>query len=161
MPVYPIGIALLYVLGVFVGSLVSSPSLLRPMLVAASVALAVQLIASAVLRDRHKGAYFAGLVLLAVAGNWLAIIALILPLEGYLILTAIRGRQIGPRLWRDVTAVLNVVVVVMIGITAAPAVHDRPARSPGTRTGPSSGGGAWAPGHLRRLARCISSSRHA
>ena len=118
LPIYPTAAALAILLAYFTASIATVQALPRPLIVAVLVAFVLQAIATAVVRDRDRGAFLATIVLLVLTDLIpLAILVAAAPLGVQLI-----RRMVGRRTaleWHRVTAILNVVAVVLGAQTVA------------------------------------------
>jgi hypothetical protein len=124
IPVHPVLFAIAFVMTLFADSTATVEVLPRPLIVAAALALAVQVVLSAVVRDRDLGAYLALIGLLVLAGFLpLALIVIAVPIA--VVLSAWVFRRVVPVIpWRRGTELFNVMtagILVATVITSATA----------------------------------------
>jgi hypothetical protein len=120
-PIYPVVIAVAYVLA-FYGSGSAAPSdLLRPVLIATVITLAVQVIATLVARDRDRGALVAAVIVAAIPDQPILFVVLL----GFLLFTILpgrlaraRGRTGRPAPWGSTTRLLNFVAFTVLVVSA-------------------------------------------
>ena len=118
LPIYPTAVALAIILAYFSASIATVQALPRPLVAGVLVALVMQAIATAVVRDRDRGAFIATIVLLVLTDLIpLAILVAAAPL-GVTLIRRLVGRR-APIEWRRVTELLNILAVVLVGQTVA------------------------------------------
>lgn len=132
--IYPIALAISLVLSVLI-----------------ETAVAIQVGIGVVLWDRHRGAYFGAILFLGLMGQWLWIIALVVPLEIALIAFALRHRPLERCLWVNLTKGLNAVLTLIVFLRLD---------VPGRPLLPLQGTERWLP-DIYVLWWRLSSSRHA
>jgi hypothetical protein len=119
-PIYPGVFAASWVIGILAASTASVHALPRPLALAVIIVVLVQLLLSALTRDRHVGALLAfilgmsigGPPSLALVGGLLVVVVLLIA-----ILILRRGRRIASIPWRIVTRPLNVIAALTLVIT--------------------------------------------
>ena len=120
VPAYPLLFALSFVVSLFVESWAGPTALVRPLLVVVVGTGALQVGLTALARDRHKGAFFAAAVLLAL---FVPIGALALAGAAVVLLAygSVRARRLTALPWPAFTRLLNVMAVVLIVIVSGSA----------------------------------------
>ena len=112
-PIYPVAAALAVTLAYFNASIATVQALPRPLVVAALVAVMLQAISTAVLRDRHRGAFFATIALLFLGALIpLAVLLAAAPMAALVIRRIVGQGAAIP--WHRMTEILNVVVVLLV-----------------------------------------------
>jgi hypothetical protein len=113
-PAYPVAIAAAFILNLFTETWASVAAVPRPLLIAVSIAVALQAVFTLLARDRDRGAFWAAIVLLLAAGlSPLAVLVGGLP-AAVLLARLITTRRVEALPWRRMTALLNVLVLVVL-----------------------------------------------
>ena len=117
-PVYPIAAALAVMLAYFNASVATVQALPRPLVAAALVAVVLQAIATAIFRDRDRGAFFATIALLFLAALIpLAVLLAAAPVAALVIRRIVGRERTIP--WHRMTEILNVVAVLLVAQAVA------------------------------------------
>ena len=114
LAIYPVLVTLAFALNDYAASNVSLEALPRPLVVAAVATIAVQLVLSAILRDKDRAAYLTLMIQFALFG--LAVVSLILAIWLLAAVVVAFRRRRGLRLipWLRATRVLNAVAILML-----------------------------------------------
>jgi hypothetical protein len=119
-PVYPVAIAVAYVLAVYSSGDAVPSDLIRPVLIAIAIAIAVQVVATLLARDRDRGALVAAVLIAAVPLQSIVFVGL-LGLLALLILPGslarARGGATRPAPWESTTRLLNLVAVIVLVVS--------------------------------------------
>lgn len=119
-PVYPVAIAVAFVLAVYSGGAYPASDLTRPLLIAVVVVAVIQILATVLLRDRDRGALVGAVVITALPTQPYLFVALLgllafLTIPGRL--AHARGRLARPAPWASATRLLNLIAMVALVIS--------------------------------------------
>jgi hypothetical protein len=136
VPVHPVLFAIALVLTLFSNSTATVEALPRPLIVAAAIALIVQVVLSVVVRDRDLGAYLA-LIGLLVLADFVPLALIVIAVPVAIVVSAWVFRRVVPAIpWRRGTELFNVMTAGILVATFVTSVTGGVLTSPaGPRVG--------------------------
>jgi hypothetical protein len=136
IPLYPVALAGAFLLIRYLQSMEPLDVLLRPFLAFVLLALALQLVATVLTRNLLIGGYIGALTLMLLADPPVGLLVLLAGAVPLVLAARQRRRRVERGDWMQLTAVLNVLTLIVLAVTAGQLVQRigsaRPAAQPST-----------------------------